>query len=752
MQIKKVIHIVLMASSCLIIVLSFFGVFLCRECLSSDKEMIKVIDLIGKNNYASAIITLKTMVSKTNDLQTKDRYYYLIATCYRKQGQWSDAISNYQKVSRDKGSTFTEISSFRIAKHYQEVKNYPSAIAEYEALLKDYPKSICAIEAQYQAAECYYDLKRYDEAIENYKKFVEKYSEGSRSRMALYRIGYTYQEAQKFSEAYDQYQKVIRQYTDSYVARTSLDRIKLLLASCPAIKVTREDNLYNGLVLFYAQQYKDARESLSKVINGSDDLSVKAAYFIAQSYQNEGQYVSAQNEYESLIKLYPKSAYAIDSQYWLAQCIWKSGRTGEGILELVKFADKYPQNDLADDAEFLLADLYKEIGQYSKAIDVYEEVVSQHPNGNSAGEALWNMGWCYRKLNEKDKSAMTFQRLANQYPNSKFAGSALFWAGMDYEDVGMIQEAFDAYKGAMQSKEHYYSDRAKKRIDSLVKGEKIDKGIATIQYKKVEFDENHPIMETIRQYTPVWVQVSLNYGIFDDATEVYTAADEAGIVQEAAYYNLSICYEKLGDYKKSWAYNWRLMQLPSVKDKNRALPKQIYMRAYPAVYMDLVFNNSKANKVDPYLVSAVMREESRYDAKAVSRSNAQGLMQIMPSTGKYVAQKIDIKNFKTDKLSEPETNIKIGAWYLGNLINSFTSRTRDYFAEKGIEESDYSDIAIILSLGGYNAGPTRIKNWMEEYGIEDIDEFVENIPMQEPRNYIKKVLDSYEAYKSLYGG
>jgi soluble lytic murein transglycosylase-like protein len=89
---------------------------------------------------------------------------------------------------------------------------------------------------------------------------------------------------------------------------------------------------------------------------------------------------------------------------------------------------------------------------------------------------------------------------------------------------------------------------------------------------------------------------------------------------------------------------------------------------------------------------------------------------------------------------------------LGNLINSFTSRTRDYFAEKGIEESDYSDIAIILSLGGYNAGPTRIKNWMEEYGIEDIDEFVENIPMQEPRNYIKKVLDSYEAYKSLYGG
>jgi soluble lytic murein transglycosylase len=65
---------------------------------------------------------------------------------------------------------------------------------------------------------------------------------------------------------------------------------------------------------------------------------------------------------------------------------------------------------------------------------------------------------------------------------------------------------------------------------------------------------------------------------------------------------------------------------------------------------------------------------------------------------------------------------------------------------------DYSDIAAVLALGGYNGGPTRVKKWMGEYGIDDIDEFIESIPMQEPRNYIKKVMDSYETYKSLYGG
>ena len=210
-----------MASSCLIIVLSFFGVFLCRECLSSDKDMVKIVDLISKNDYARAITLLETLVSKTTDAQTKDRYVYLIATCYRKQGQWGKAISHYQQVAKDQASTFKEISSYRIAKYYQEMKNFPSAIMEYEALLKNYPKSICAVEAQYQVAECYYNLKKYDEAIDNYKKFAEKYPQGSRSRMALYRVGYVYQEAQKFQEAYDQYQKLIRQYTDNSFAYLS---------------------------------------------------------------------------------------------------------------------------------------------------------------------------------------------------------------------------------------------------------------------------------------------------------------------------------------------------------------------------------------------------------------------------------------------------------------------------------------------------------------------------------------------------
>jgi soluble lytic murein transglycosylase len=170
--------------------------------------------------------------------------------------------------------------------------------------------------------------------------------------------------------------------------------------------------------------------------------------------------------------------------------------------------------------------------------------------------------------------------------------------------------------------------------------------------------------------------------------------------------------------------------------------------------MDIIFNHSKVNNIDPYLVSAVIFEESRYVYDAVSWAGACGLMQIMPSTGKSIAKQINIDKFKKEMLSEPETNIKMGTWYLRCLISRFDNRVRGFFAQKGIpkKESEYHDIARILALGSYNGGATRIGNIMDKYGVVDIDEFVENIHIRESREYIKKVLDSYEAYKALYSG
>ncbi|MGB9596226.1 MAG: tetratricopeptide repeat protein, partial [Candidatus Poribacteria bacterium] len=493
MSIKKVLIFSVVAFSGLITILLFFGILICQDCFSSDKEMTKVLDLLSKNNYTSAITIFKNLASKAKDPYTKTQHLYFAATCYRKQNNWAKAIPLYQTVAMEKNSRFADISLYRIAKHHQEIKDYKSAITEYSKILTDHQSSIVAIESLYQLAECYYGLKQYDNSIENYRKFVDKYPNTTRSRLAEYRIGYILQEAQRFQEAYSQYQRIIRKYTDTYIARTSLDRIKLLKASSP-ITISREDNFYMGLVLFYARQYKESREYFIKAIDKNDDLSAKSSYFIAQSYQKEGNYITAQKEYESIIRLYPDSQYRVESQYQIGQCVWGLGKTNEAISLLSKFASEYPENQFAEEARYQIAKSYLDSGQYAKGLSAYNELVSRYPNGNLTDKALWDMGWCYMKLKKRDKSASAFQKLISEHPDSKLAGSARFWTGINFEYEGKFDDAVNAYKSAMEYKDWYYSDRAKKRIESLIRSGKIDKENVSLQYKKVEFNESLPIV------------------------------------------------------------------------------------------------------------------------------------------------------------------------------------------------------------------------------------------------------------------
>ena len=147
---------------------------------------------------------------------------------------------------------------------------------------------------------------------------------------------------------------------------------------------------------------------------------------------------------------------------------------------------------------------------------------------------------------------------------------------------------------------------------------------------------------------------------------------------------------------------------------------------YPLHFYDFVKTYSEVHNVDPALVYAVMREESRYQKDVVSRANAVGLMQIMPETGKFIADKIKIKSFE---LTRAEDNINMGSYYLNHLR---------YF---------FDDLPLILSC--YNAGPGRTRQWYRTYKAFPKELIYELIPIEETRNYIRKVMKSYYIYKYI---
>ena len=196
---------------------------------------------------------------------------------------------------------------------------------------------------------------------------------------------------------------------------------------------------------------------------------------------------------------------------------------------------------------------------------------------------------------------------------------------------------------------------------------------------------------------------------------------------------VSIC-ENNRDYSQLTAYGERLArQLLEAGGSLRQMPIWAWRAFYPKAYYNLVSRNAAKYKIDPYWILSIMREESHFKTDILSRSNAMGLMQILPPTGKWIAQKVGHRRFRKSQLWRPEINVKFGSWYLGYLKDLFNG---DLF----------------LASASYNGGQGNIQRKVEQGPYKNLGvlERLDHVPMAETRDYYKKVMGSYWNYNRLY--
>jgi soluble lytic murein transglycosylase len=163
-----------------------------------------------------------------------------------------------------------------------------------------------------------------------------------------------------------------------------------------------------------------------------------------------------------------------------------------------------------------------------------------------------------------------------------------------------------------------------------------------------------------------------------------------------------------------------------------ALPADVLRIIFPLDYWPLITKYSELHKLDPYLIAALMAQESTFTAEIRSHANAYGLMQIIPPTGRTYARKLGISGFTTAMLRQPEVNVRIGTQYFSDLIDRFGGA---HFA-----------------LASYNAGESRVERWNGERPGVPQDEFIDDIPFPETQTYVKRILGTAEDYRYLYGG
>ncbi len=170
-----------------------------------------------------------------------------------------------------------------------------------------------------------------------------------------------------------------------------------------------------------------------------------------------------------------------------------------------------------------------------------------------------------------------------------------------------------------------------------------------------------------------------------------------------------------------------------VVNENDPKRTSAWKAAYPLAFDNILSPMADILGMDKFIVLSIMRAESYYNPNATSPVGAKGLMQLMPYTALRIASQLDDNQFRMESLADPKVNIAYAAYYIKSLLT-------------------YYDNNYFLAIAAYNAGPTAVDNWLTNCGPCSVDEFVEAIPYEETRRYVKKVVRYYSQYRKIHEG
>lgn len=434
----------------------------------------------------------------------------------------------------------------------------------------------------------------------------------------------------------------------------------------------------------------------------------------------------AQRALERAISLFPSdSPSRAQARYYLSRNNLRRRDQSAFEMEAKQLLDEAPRGMWAGRTRYLLARVSEDDLDYETASHYYREVLKYHPYSPNAPKAQWQLAWIsFRTKNYLD-AYRNFNEIGLKYPNHKLISSALYWGAVAAEKAGEREKAEDLYRKCIQIYRHRYygqlSAGALRRIGRQAGFAPKPISPPNTGYKNWLLPpRNFPEGGFLNRWRAAELLSSMGFHEL--------AAEEFKRLGVSPHFRLKAARSYLEGERHDMAIN---IMHESFWDAVRAggndLPIDFWELAFP-----IHPKKQKKGEADPLLVNAIIRAESLFDRRAFSRAGAIGLMQLMPPTGKRLSKKLNIRLATNENLFDPDLNVRLGSRYLGDLVKEF----------KG---------ALVPAIASYNAGKRPVKRWWNKRGDEPIEVFIEKIPYQETRNYVKKVLGYLYEYRRIYG-
>jgi soluble lytic murein transglycosylase len=487
---------------------------------------------------------------------------------------------------------------------------------------------------------------------------------------------------------------------------------------------TRADLLLKGRrYADAAEEYKDLLEQVSPDDRAGTQLSLATALL------KSGHGKDAKKILDSLA---PSSADTnAQKLYLLGEVARGSDNDDEFLKDLDQLRQQAPTSPWLEQGLLSAGNVFLLRKDYDRAIDAYRELQQRFPNAGRAPYAHWKAAWLTLRQGRKAEAEKEFEEQIGLYPSSNEVPAALYWRARLAEEDGETAKARAFYqKLSDRFRNYYYADLARKQLKVLKStGEPIsyallDK-VAPID-AKADIVADDPPSDNLRVQK---AELLGNGGLVDlAARELQAASNEekgdwvapetARLFQENELYNRGI------EIMKRAVPNYFAMDIP-------ALPRSYWEALFPRPYWADLKRYSTQNELDPFLVASLIRQESEFNAGAVSHKNAVGLMQLLPGTGKKVAKEEKLRHFSANQLFTPGVNLQLGTRYFRTMVDKFGS--------------------FEYALAAYNAGSDRVEDWLSAGNYRDPQEFVESIPFTETREYVQAILRNASVYRQLYG-
>ena len=384
----------------------------------------------------------------------------------------------------------------------------------------------------------------------------------------------------------------------------------------------------------------------------------------------------------------------------------------------------YP--DLAPEALLAKSRLLDKLNSKDSASQMRQFLLKNHPKSNAAAELRWELAEKYAEVNSLKEAVQLTSDIQKFNVGHENTPRAIFWNGRWQQKLQQNQQAAEAFNSLLKDyPDSYYAWRAAAVL-----------GLPVGDFLSVKDLSPEMVPHTQRGNLPAGSEaINELYAIGEDQAAWELWQTEFANRQDpsvAEQFTDGLLRLGVGDHLDGiyMIGSLAFRDDPKEKAEYEALSKQpeYWYALYPLPFFDDIQAASKNEKLNPLLVTALIRQESRFMPAIGSVVGARGLMQVMPETADWVAPNAGIDEFE---LTDPLDNLKMGTWYL-----NYTH-----------EEWDGNSM---LAVASYNAGPGNVSDWVQRFKNEDVDSFVEKIPFPETRGYVEHVFENYWNYMRLY--